>query len=215
MNCASCGSVRVTRRVWKCARWQRVPKYHPIFSTVGFTTFALSKTVFAASRGERTLQNGTLYRLPLAIYHSFELAGIFCLRVHVFMQREAPLWAAAFLWSNLCKPLWRDSRQSFFNYCIIGTIGTSLFPSLPPSLPRAVSVARSEPERGGFHSSCLISLASHYCLMIRFSCATSLIYWKIGTNCTYKNYNTTLDYLCFSNCDHLNWGWIFFPFTVL
>lgn len=48
--------------------------------------------------------------------------------------------------------------------------------SFPPSLPLAVSVARSETERGGFHSSWLISLASHYCLMIRFSCATSLIY---------------------------------------
>lgn len=72
----------------------------------------------------------------------------------------------------------------------------SLFLSL--SLSRLISLYHWENKRGGFHSSWLISLASHYCLMIRFSCATSLIYWKIGTNCTYKNYNSTLGYLYFS-----------------
>lgn len=63
-----------------------------------------------------------------------------------------------------------------------------LFLRFPCSLLPAPALSSfSENERGGFHSSWLISLVSHYCLMIRFSCATSLIYWKIGTNCTYKN----------------------------
>lgn len=67
-------------------------------------------------------------------------------------------------------------KDSAWTSKLIGTT-SSFIPAFPgPALPTPTLSSFSENKRGGFHSSWLISLVSHYCLMIRFSCATSLIY---------------------------------------
>lgn len=121
--------------------WCLSSNYQAIFSIVGFSTFPLSKTGFAPGSREWMVP-GMAGSIGYRWLNVIAFIAMFYLRVHIFVQREAPLWAAASLWSSPCKPLQRDGRQTFFNYCIRGTIGTSLSPSLPPSLSLLLSRAR-------------------------------------------------------------------------
>ena len=64
-----------------------------------------------------------------------------------------------------------------------------LYSCAPSSLPPSSLSFFAENKRGGFHSSWLISLVSHYCLMIRFVCHLSHLLKD-----RYKLYLSKLDY---------------------